>query len=112
MKISDLVALAKMGYSPAEVKDLLSMEPSTQDAPEEITEEQKTEPKESPKDEPAPEIAETINYKELYSSAMDEINSLKAQLDTAQKHNTSSNIAPLNVSTDEEVINDLVRAFM
>lgn len=111
MKITDIVALAKQGYTVADVKELLSMAETTQE-PETVTEVQKTVPKESPKDAEEPQEVETINYKELYSSAMDEINSLKAQLDTAQKHNTSSNIAPLNVSTDEEVINDLVRAFM
>ena len=94
MNITDLVALAKQGYTPAEVRDLLSM---AQD-PEPTV--------------PEPEVVETINYKELYSSAMAEIDSLKAQLDTAQKHNTILNIAPQNVATDEETINDLVRAFM
>ena len=111
MKITDIVALAKQGYTVADVKELLSLAETTPD-PETLTEVQKTEPKESPKDTEEPQEAEAINYKELYTSATKEIESLKTQLDTAQKHNTSSNIAPLNVSTDEEVINDLVRAFM
>lgn len=111
MNIMDLVALAKQGYTPAEVRDLLSM---AQDPEPTVSEPevQKTEPEESPQDTPEPEVVETINYKELYSSAMAEIDSLKTQLDTAQKHNTSLNIAPQNVATDEETINDLVRAFM
>ena len=111
MKITDIVALAKQGYTVADVKELLSLAETTPD-PEPVTEVQKTEPKESPQDTKEPQEAEAINYKELYTSATKEIESLKTQLDTAQKHNTSSNIAPLNVSTDEEVINDLVRAFM
>jgi len=112
MKISDLVALAKMGYSPAEVKDLLSMEPTTQDTPEEKTEEQKTEPKASPEDEPAPEIVETINYKELYTDAEKEIESLRDQLKTAQAQNTALNVAPLETDSDSDILNDLARAFM
>lgn len=112
MKISDLVALAKMGYSPAEVKDLLSMEQGTQDTPEEITEEQKTEPKESPQDETTPEIAETINYKELYTSASKEIEDLKAQLKNAQTQNTAQNVVQFETEKDSDVLSDLARAFM
>lgn len=112
MKITDIIALAKMGYSPAEVKDLLSMGDESPQPTDNEPEVQKTEPKESPKDTPEPEEAEAINYKELYLSAKKELESARDQLKEAQTLNTTAVNIPAPQDTDSDILSELVRDFM
>lgn len=85
LNISDIVALAKAGYKPAEVKELIALsEKDSQPKPEEQpgATAAKSEPTtESPEPKKAPENAEKaeepkkeeINYKELYEKSQQDL---------------------------------------
>lgn len=118
MIIGDLVALAKAGYTPAQVKEILALQ------------EQKAESKEEepaaiiPKEEPQPEPenkqpeAEATEVKNSEAELQSTIESLKAELEKVKSDLAEAQNA--NVRRDNsgnkpdrtQAINDIVRAFM
>lgn len=92
LSISDIVALAKAGYKPGDVKELITL---SKDEPKD---EPKEEPKDIPKDEPKEEPKEdNIDYKKLYEDAI--------------KANINKDLS-INDKSDEDIIADLARSFM
>ena len=119
-KFADLVALAKAGYSPAEVKEILKVAGGTEaDKPEEAPEilpkeeEQHEEQKqESAKEPKAPEDNSSAAMNELRLSVQKlttELEQAKKDLAAAQKLNTSK---PAGQKAPEKTVDDIVRAFM
>jgi outer membrane biosynthesis protein TonB len=99
MKLSDIIALAKAGYKPSEVKELLEMaetdskeEPTEPTKPNEPTE--PTEPKDDKKDPETSKEPTEPDYKALYEET-------EKKLKEAQKENRKDD-ASGNVKTDEE----------
>lgn len=74
LSIKDVVSLAKAGYKPADVKELIEMSkevPQEEPAPEEKKPEQPT-PEEKKPEEPAPEEKEPeIDYKAKYNELLE-----------------------------------------
>ena len=104
---SDIVALAKAGYTPAQVKELMEIDnaPRSEEAAE-ITAKEPEQP-EQPK-EPETDEKET-NASSQIAEMQKQIESLKEQLKTAQKNNTKKDLAG---SKPEKTLDDIVRSFM
>lgn len=124
LSLSDIVALAKQGYKPSDIKELLNTftsmqssgeaEQKTEDNPQnDEAEEEKGEARASENDE-----ADAINIKE--EKAKSEIEDLKKQiieakkeLKEAQQANTSKDISKgENKKSDVDIINEMARNFM
>ena len=117
----DLVALAKAGYSPAEVKEILGMtgaadadktEGAAAIPPKE--EAQPEQPKQQSAEEPKP--SENNSSEEIEKLKLDvqrlttELTKTKKDLDAAQKLNTSRQSS--GQKAPERTIDDIVRGFM
>lgn len=114
MKITDIVELAKQGYTPADIKELMSLniqepvQPTLTQVQEDTSKEPaKSEP--TPSDPVEPEKAEpaidnSINYKEMYEST-------KIELEKLQNNNIHSNIKG-EQEDGIKSLNALVSSFM
>ena len=115
--ITDLIALAKAGYTPAQVKELITLSETAEqakpeepqgaaeanDKPQSASPEQETKPVTENAEKPAtPE--ETVDYKALYEKTAEE-------LKTAQAANRSQE-QPDTSKQDEEHLADVIRSFM
>lgn len=115
LTIGDIVALAKAGYKPADVKELMQMTEESkeektipQDPPSNVVPEAAAETAPSAAAEPEPPKAEEdpIDYKALYESA-------KIDLDKAQKANMARDISSAEDNlSDEDLLKDLFKEFM
>lgn len=118
LKLDDIVALAKQGYKPSDIKELIELsktsEASTEELPE--TEEKLQKPEEElqkPEENKAPSqgiIKEApeetvVDYKQKYEE-------LEAKLSELQKANTRKNIADTDSKSDSDVVADLMKSFM
>ena len=100
MKFSDILDLARQGYKPSDIKELLSIEhepdPDPEPKPEpEPDPEPKPEPE--PEPEPDPEPEPKPDYKKLYEEAM-------RKLDALQKANQRQQI-----EEHEDTVDDIIR---
>lgn len=113
MKLTDIIALAKQGYTPSDIKELIAITENA--APDTIPEAEpqpatiETVPGEASPDpnigSPEPAPAE-IDYKKLYEEMTSEMDSIKTQLREAQSANRSASI---NTSNDTPV--DILKKF-
>ena len=112
MKFEDLVAFAKAGYTPAQVKELLEYE-----VEEEQQEPESKEPE--PNQEIQPDEGEPESESESQTDVSLEINKLKKELEEtkaalkdAQADNVAKDASNVKTETDEDIVNDLFRSFM
>lgn len=124
MKFTDIIDLAKAGYSPKDIKDLLALEPNSH--------EQDPGPEGKPAPDPLPEdkdkiiedlkkqIAENEKKLETPEDKKDpepdprdkEIEDLKAKIAAFQAAETKKDISGNAQKTDDEILKDVVRNFM
>lgn len=117
LNLNDIIALAKQGYKPSDIKELIELsqtEEQTQPAPEQS----QTEP-EQPTADNVPETAPTEEtQKEGNSSAPEvdykkKVEELEAKLSALQKQNTKQNADKSeNKKSDAEMFADTMRSFM
>lgn len=120
MLLKDLVVLAKAGYSPAQVKEILSMETESKAEAEEA-------PAAVPKEETQPEAqnaeteASTPKLTEDIVSALEkqvqelknELEFNKTALSKAQQSNANADISgSAKTETEEQALANIVRSFM
>lgn len=117
MNLSDIVALAKQGYKPSDIKELLDMVSSKEEQPKEENniQEEKTEqhedgkeqPNEAPKNstEDSSENANVIDYKKKIAELEEKVKSLQSA--NVHKDNSDS-----TQESDEDILNDITRSFM
>ena len=120
MLLKDLITLAKAGYAPATVKEILAMESQTETVSEEA-------PAAVPKEETQPEAknekpAEDAKPlpEDIVSALEKQLQQLKRELDTnkealkkAQKENASrDNSANTKQKSEKEVLEDIARSYM
>lgn len=120
MKFTDIIDLAKAGYSPKDIKDLLALEPNSH--------EQDPGPEENPAPDPPPEddkdkiiedlkrqIAENeakLNHPEDKKDPRDaEIEELKKKIAAFQAAETKKDISGTQM-TDDDRLKETVRKFM
>ena len=109
--IKDLLSFAKAGYSPKDVKELLSLEIPEPKNPEEISKitEQKDaenlakEPKEDLPSQNDSEDAGDIDYKKLYEEEAEKVKQL-------QTMNTRQDASNRDVEDPEKAIDDILRS--
>ena len=100
MKFSDILDLARQGYKPSDIRELLSMEiePKPEPKPEpEHEPEPKPEPEPEPKPEPEPEQKPEPDYKKMYKDTL-------KKLDALQKANQRQ-----PVEEHKDTVNDIIR---
>ena len=117
VSLSDLIALAKAGYTPANVKELITLSETADAVKTEepqgataATYEPKTASPE-PETKPAPENAseqatqeEAVDYKALYEQTAKELKEAQAANRSQDQPDTSSQ--------DEQHLTDVIRSFM
>ena len=121
MKFTDIIDLAKAGYSPKDIKDLLALEPNSH--------EQDPGPEGKPAPDPLPEDKDKIiedlkkqiaeNEKKLETPEEPEtdprdaeIEELKKKIAAFQAAETKKDISGNTQKTDDDILKDVVRNFM
>jgi len=116
----DIIDLAKAGYKPGDVKELLQIANEQKEAAQEvpvIVPKEETQPEEQKAAEPAseaqPEQADALkelqNQVETLRKQSDEKDKLIKQI---QKDNASRNIKTENTKSEDDVLADIARSFM
>ena len=116
LNLNDIVSLAKQGYKPADIKELIelsrSAEPSGETSEETVNNVEQTEISESVssntkqnEDSKEGEEDQIIDYKK-------KVEDLEKRIADLQKANTKKNIADTDEKSDSEVVFDLARNFM
>lgn len=110
MKFTDILALAKQGYTPADIKDLLSLqipdESEVKPPEEDHTERAEADEPDQQKDDATPEKDEQVpDYKKLYEET-------EQKLREAQKTNVTKNIDDPNKKDNGTLLNEIVASFM
>ena len=108
LAISDIVALAKQGYKPADIKELLEI--NAEQAPEQVPE-LTPEPTPEPISEPETEPVAATAPKESAQPASDEVGELKAKIIELQQQIIKKDSTG-NIKDPQEDLNELVRAYM
>lgn len=107
MKFSDILALAKNGYSPKDIKDLLALaDPEEPEQKQEQDPEQKQEPDPEQKQEPEPEQKQEPEDKDA------KIIDLEKKIAELQKLNTTKDLSDKKPKSDDDIFNELMREFM
>ena len=115
--LSDVAALARAGYTPSQIKELMEFEKGSKDQkPEEVKakeEAAETDPKEDVQpeqqnDEQKPEPEEDPKIKELQAK----ITKLEADLAAAQKANVNKALDPTEEKSAQDYLNELAKSFM
>lgn len=116
MNLNDIIALAKQGYKPSDIKELISLSEMSNGAVETPPEETRTE--EPPVDEPnaendttTPENEPMVDYKKLYEESQSQISEMKTQIEKIQKDNTRQNMQG-DTPSAQDTLNDIVKSFM
>lgn len=119
MIFGDIIALAKQGYKPADIKELLAL--STEDAapaqkPAETPAEESGQPE--PEKAPAAAAPETVkedtneDLQKQISDLKKQLEKTQADLEIAQKANRSGPEKASDQKTAEDALADLVRSYM
>ena len=102
IKFSDIIALAKSGYTVSDVKELMQLSEATTPSNDETEAPQdNTEPAAEDPEEPE---QEEVDYKTLYEQEQEKVKRLQAV-------NRNQN-AQTTEKTDQEILMDLARDFM
>ena len=112
MKFSDILALAKQGYSPQDIKDLLAL--STEDT-QTGTEGEAAEPEKAPATEPEADepAAEPQGGADPETEESDRIKELETKVKDLQESNTRrARPEEPKRESDEQILADMARRFM
>lgn len=101
IKFSDIIALAKSGYTVSDVKELMQLSETPSNNDETEAPQDNTEPAAEDPEEPE---HEEVDYKALYEQEQEKVKRLQAV-------NRNQN-AQTNEKTDQEILMDLARDFM
>ena len=97
MKFSDILALAKNGYSPKDIKDLLALSDPDEPKPE-------PEPQPEPEPEPQPEPDPEDKDKKIID--------LEKKIAELQKLNTTKDLSDKKPKSDDDIFKELMKEFM
>lgn len=116
MKFSDILALAKQGYSPKDIKDLLALSDPDEPEPKQDTEdEQDPEQKQDTEDKQDPEQKQDPEPKQDPKQPEDKdakIIDLEKKIAELQKLNTTKDLSDKKPKSDDDIFKDLMREFM
>lgn len=110
MTFTDIMALAKMGYKPSDIKELLALNPdnkvdipAVENTPTEEAPEVPAEETVQPEEQKVEETSQEPNYKELYEKTQEDLK--KLQLENVKRDNSKN----INKVSDEDTLLDIVR---
>lgn len=121
LNLTDIVALAKQGYKPNDIKELIEL---TKEAPEVKTDDQDIQPKPEepektseikPTEEPKKDGAassEQLDYKEEVEKLKAQLQETENKLSKLQKENVRRNADTGDKKPDAEAFADVMRSFM
>lgn len=118
MNLMDIVALAKQGFTPADVKELLSagetpQETETVPVSAESSSDQKTVQEDDQQDAERVEVGDAVDYKQKFEELEAKYEQMQKDLQAAQVNNTRNiDVSFKDEKSYEETINDLARSFM
>ena len=117
--IMDLLAFAKAGYTPSDVKEILAMqneetqvaESNVNATPEENVQKDETkEPAETQETAAPVSTSDAPDYKQMFEEQKKQIEELQANLQKAQSLNTTQNVAPSATQlTGQELVNNIFK---
>jgi len=112
MKFTDIIALAKQGFTPADIREFMAMDIPAEDQKTDPAEKKpaednkedsaEEEPAEDHKEDPAEDKEEAVDYKKLY-----EEEKAKRQTDAAKK-----DIGIDQEKTEEEILLDIAKMYV
>lgn len=111
MKLTDIIALAKQGYTPGDIRELLAIAEETSEKPEENA----PEPEPAPAAEPAAEepAAEVQRTAQTEGRTDEKITELENKIKGLQAENTRRpRPEDPPKKSDEEILKDMARRFM
>lgn len=119
IKLDDIVALAKQGYKPSDIKELIELSKeapaSEEKEPDQETEKENITDDKTPSDTVAPEKEDKHSDDQEASKVVDykkKVEELEKKISDLQKANTRKNVADTDEKSDSEVIADLMKSFM
>lgn len=115
IKFYDILALARNGYTPADIKELLALkvdEPEAKPHSEEHSDDvPPADEKPEGEKEPKTEAEEEPDYKALYEESQKNLKEAQKNLEEAQKANIKQSINK-ETPDDNKTVYDIVRSFM
>lgn len=110
LSLMDVLAFAKAGYKPADVKEIMAMSQATEEAPAPATEDvAKNEVQNEPEVE-KPVANDEPDYKTMYTDLQKQVESLTSKLEAAQKANINTDVSKSqNKLSTSETINNIFR---
>ena len=111
MKLDDIIALAKQGYKPGDIKELLSMAEENKTAePETLPEEPAQQAAATPEEQPP---VDTVEQAQTDNTAVleDRIKELEGKLQQAQQANLDASTAPKKEETAADILADYLQKF-
>lgn len=121
LKLDDIVALAKQGYKPADVKELIELSKSTDAQPDSSEDVADTGTTSTPAEEKNEEKNEKASKDTIADVSEDDkvidykkkVEELEKKIQDLQKANTHRNIADTDdTKSDSEVFADVMKSFM
>ena len=120
LNLTDIVALAKAGYKPSDVKELIELASTHKEEPEkEVETKDQAEVQKngsSGSDQPSDETVKatgTASEDSAILSYKEKIEELEGKLSKLQKENVHKNSEQnLNKKSDEELLDDITRSYM
>lgn len=107
LSLMDVLAFAKAGYKPADVKEIMAMSQATEEAPSPAAEDvAKNEVQNEPEVE-KPVAEDVPDYKTMYTDLQKQVENLQSKLEAAQKANINTDVSgtQTKVSTSETINN-------
>jgi DNA-binding transcriptional MerR regulator len=111
MKLDDIIALAKQGYKPGDIKELLGMAEENKTAePETLPEEPAQQAAATPEGQPP---VDTVEQAQTDNTAVleDKIKELEGKLQQAQQANLDASTAPKKEETAADILADYLQKF-
>lgn len=111
LSILDVLAFAKAGYKPGDVKEIMAMANATEEAAAPASKENAN--SEPQKELEIPTAEPSLDYKAMFEEQKKQIEELSSKLEAAQKTNIASDVSnnQTKVSTSE-TINDIFRSVL
>ena len=105
--IMDVLAFAKAGYSPKDVKEIMAMADSAEEVAESVSKENTTPEQQKAPEQKPKEEADVPDYKTMFEEMQKKNEELNAKLEAAQKANIASDVSgnQTKVSTSETINN-------
>ena len=122
MTFSDIMALAKNGYKPGDIKELMALQPDTEQSEQsganESDQEQSEQSGANESNQEQSEQSEQSGANEMealkkqVAELTKKLNDTQSELHKAQKANTQTNVKKDSGQSDTERLNDWARSFM